>query len=173
MSAVNTVVLALGSNLGDRVTNLQSALDVLIESQVLSHVVASSIYETEPVGGPEQGQYLNAVIRGNTPLTPTALLQEAHRIEDQLGRVRTVHWGPRTLDIDILAYGNLELNSADLVIPHPRAHERAFVLLPWSEIDSHYEISTHGTVEKCLSAVSLDGVVPVVGAELHLKAGGI
>jgi len=171
--ALSSVALALGSNLGDRANNLQSALDALIDSNVLSAVVASGIYETEPVGGPEQGPYLNAVVRGNTLLTPTALLREVHRIEDQLGRVRTIHWGPRTVDIDILAYEDEVWDTEDLVIPHPRAHERAFVLMPWSEIDSEHEIGTQGTVAQCLAAVSRTGVVLREDAKLHVKTGGI
>jgi len=171
VSSLSSATLALGSNLGDRAANLQSALDALIDSGALSDVVVSGIYETEPVGGPEQGPYLNAVIRGKTSLTPHALLREANRIEDELGRVRMIHWGPRTIDIDILAYGNEVLDTEDLVIPHPRAHERAFVLLPWSEIDSECEIAAHGTVAQCLSAVSQDGVILFASAQLHVKAG--
>lgn len=166
MSAINQVALALGSNLGDRVANLQGALDELIASDILCEVETSSIYETEPVGGPDQGPYLNAVVQGSTVLTPEDLLAAVQEVENALGRVRTVRWGPRTVDIDILAYGHEVWNTENLVIPHPRAHERAFVLMPWSEIDSAFEIAGHGTVSECLSDVPDDGIELYEGNQL-------
>ena len=172
MPAVNQVVLSLGSNLGDRVANLQHALDSLIKSHVLIDVAVSSVYETEPVGGPDQGPYLNAVVLSVTQLEPEHLLTAVHRIEDELGRVREVHWGPRTVDIDILAYNNLALETPDLVIPHPRAHERAFVLIPWNELDAQFVIAGHGTVQECLADVSRDGVELYSDVQLHVRNGG-
>ena len=171
MSAINQVALALGSNLGDRVANLQGALDALIASDILCEVETSSIYETEPVGGPDQGPYLNAVVQGLTALTPEDLLAAVQDIENALGRIRTVRWGPRTVDIDILAYGHEVWNTEKLVIPHPRAHERAFVLMPWSEFDSAFEIPGHGTVGACLASVSRDGIVLHSDARLTVKRG--
>jgi len=169
--AVNKVALALGSNLGDRAANLQHALDALVDSEVLSNVAVSSIYETEPVGGPDQGPYLNAVVLGVSALEPEHLLTAVHRIENQLGRVREVHWGPRTVDIDILAYGREVWNTEQLVIPHPRAHERAFVLIPWSELDAQFVIAGHGTVQECLASSSSDGVELYSGVQLHVRKG--
>ena len=171
MSTLNSAVLALGSNLGDRVDNLQRALDALIDSGVLVSVFASSIYETDPVGGPEQGPYLNAVVRGQTKLDPAELLVHAHLIEDQLGRVRTIHWGPRTIDIDILAYDQKVLDTENLTIPHPRTHERTFVLMPWNEIDSEYEIPGRGKVSTCLAALPQGGIELYEDARLIVKAG--
>lgn len=171
MPAVNKVALALGSNLGDRAANLQHALDALVDSEVLSNVAVSSIYETEPVGGPDQGPYLNAVVLGVSALEPEHLLTAVHRIENQLGRVREVHWGPRTVDIDILAYGREVWNTEQLVIPHPRAHERAFVLIPWSELDAQFVIAGHGTVQECLASSSSDGVELYSGVQLHVRKG--
>ena len=171
MSTLNSAVLALGSNLGDRAANLQRALDSLIDSGALTGVVASSIYETDPIGGPEQGPYLNAVVRGLTKLDPADLLAHAHRIEDQLGRVRTVHWGPRTVDIDVVAYGQEVLATDDLTIPHPRAHERTFVLMPWNEIDSDAEIPGRGSVSTCLAALPLEGIEAYAHSRLIVKAG--
>jgi 2-amino-4-hydroxy-6-hydroxymethyldihydropteridine diphosphokinase len=170
--AVNKVALALGSNLGDRAANVQHALDALIDSEVLTNVAVSSIYETEPVGGPDQGPYLNAVVLGASHLEPEELLTAIHQIEDELGRVRGVHWGPRTVDIDILAYSDEVWNTADLVIPHPRAHERAFVLIPWSELDGQFVIAGHGTVQECLAGLSRDGVELYSDAVLHVRNGG-
>jgi len=171
VSAVNQIALALGSNLGDRVANLQGALDAMVASGILRDTATSRIYETEPVGGPEQGPYLNAVVEGWTELLPEELLAALQGVEDQLGRVRTVRWGPRTIDIDILAYGHEVWNTQKLVIPHPRAHERAFVLMPWSELDSAFEIPGHGTVGACLASVSRDGIVLHSDARLTVKRG--
>ncbi|MDX1449454.1 MAG: 2-amino-4-hydroxy-6-hydroxymethyldihydropteridine diphosphokinase [Acidimicrobiia bacterium] len=125
-------VIALGSNVGDRLSQLRSGVAGLRD---LGEVVAvSSLYETDPVGGPEQDRYLNAVAVVDTALEPLALLDALHRIEGDSDRVREVRWGPRTLDLDIVAYGNLRTATPELEIPHPRAHERHFVLAPLVEV---------------------------------------
>jgi 2-amino-4-hydroxy-6-hydroxymethyldihydropteridine diphosphokinase len=101
----------------------------------LADVVAvSPVYETDPVGGPEQGPYLNCVVQLSTDLTPRQLLELAHRLEQEAGRVRTVRWGPRTLDVDVLLVGDLTVDDPDLVVPHPRLRERAFVLIPLADL---------------------------------------
>lgn len=123
-------VLALGSNLGDRLGYLRHAV------RNLGHVVAQSqVYETAPVGGPDdQGAYLNMVVVVDTPLDPFALLRRCQRVEASAGRERKVHWGPRTLDIDILFHDDVRLESPGLIIPHPRIGDRRFVLAPLSEV---------------------------------------
>lgn len=124
--------VALGSNLGDRLQHLRTAVAGL---RRLGDVVAtSSLYETEPVGGPEQGRYLNAVVLLETELDPEALLQELHRLERESDRTRDVRWGPRTLDLDLITYEGLRISEPFLVVPHPRAHERRFVLAPLLEV---------------------------------------
>jgi len=122
--------IALGSNLGDRRGYLRDAV------AALGDVVATSrVYETDPVGGPgDQGPYLNMVVEVETPLDPFALLRRCQRIEAQAMRQRTVRWGPRTLDVDIVLYDGVEIDSPDLVLPHPRFAERRFVLAPLSEL---------------------------------------
>lgn len=127
---VNTAYVALGSNLGDRESFLR--LGVL----GLGHVTAmSSVYETDPVGGPDdQGPYLNMVVELETSLDPFALLRRCQRIESEAMRQRSVHWGPRTLDVDIIQFGDIRVDSEDLVVPHPRFAERRFVLEPLAEI---------------------------------------
>jgi 2-amino-4-hydroxy-6-hydroxymethyldihydropteridine diphosphokinase len=95
----------------------------------------SPVYETAPVGGPEQPDYLNAVVAVDTASTPRALLELAHAIESAADRVRTVRWGPRTLDVDVLLVGEERVDDADLVVPHPRMEERAFVLVPLADLD--------------------------------------
>lgn len=134
-SAPVRVVLALGSNLGDRAATLSSALGALRAVHGLADVVASPVYETPPVGGPEQGPYLNAVVLATTTLSPRDLFRAAQAVEAAHGRVREVRWGPRTLDVDLVAYGDLVSRDAQLALPHPRAHERGFVLVPWARLD--------------------------------------
>jgi 2-amino-4-hydroxy-6-hydroxymethyldihydropteridine diphosphokinase len=136
------VFLALGSNLGDRVGNLAAARDALARG-VLDNVTASSIYDTEPWGPIKQGRYLNQVVRGTTTLAPRALLRELQKIELSLGRDRAKdeRYGPRTIDLDILLYDHVELNEADLTIPHPRMTARPFVLVPLAEIAPDLKIS--------------------------------
>jgi 2-amino-4-hydroxy-6-hydroxymethyldihydropteridine diphosphokinase len=127
--------LALGSNLGDRLEHLRAASRKLDATQGLDVVRSSRVYETEPVG-PPQPPYLNAVIEVVTTFTPRELLEAARGVEDSLGRVRAEHWGPRTIDVDILVYDELTIDEPDLVIPHPRMHERGFVLVPLGELDA-------------------------------------
>ncbi len=127
-----TAYLSLGSNLGDRKGNLARALNLLSQQVVVDKV--SSIYETEPVGYRDQPLFLNIVCRISTRLSPARLLQLAKQIEAKLGRTNSFRNAPRTIDIDILFYGNKVLNSEGLTIPHTRLTERAFVLVPLAEI---------------------------------------
>jgi 2-amino-4-hydroxy-6-hydroxymethyldihydropteridine diphosphokinase len=126
--------LALGSNLGDRLAFLQGAVDELGRSAGVRVVALSSVFETAPVGGPPQDDYFNAVVAVDTELDPWVLLELAHRCEDTAGRVRETRFGPRTLDVDVLLYGDLHLDDPALTIPHPRMWERAFVLAPLREL---------------------------------------
>jgi 2-amino-4-hydroxy-6-hydroxymethyldihydropteridine diphosphokinase len=132
---MHTLLLGLGSNLRDRLANLQAAVDLLALEGI--HTTACSrVWETEPVGGPQgQPEYLNAVIVTGTDLDPVAALAAAHRVEDRLGRVRDVRWGPRTIDVDLLLYDGVERSDPTLILPHPRIAERAFVLLPLLDVD--------------------------------------
>jgi 2-amino-4-hydroxy-6-hydroxymethyldihydropteridine diphosphokinase len=129
------VVLAVGANLGDRRAALQAALDALGGYEGVRLVAVSSVIETAPVGGPEQPDYLNAVLLVDTVLAPLELLAACQQIENDLGRRRVERWGPRTLDIDLISYRDLVASSSQLEVPHPRAAERAFVLAPWLELD--------------------------------------
>jgi 2-amino-4-hydroxy-6-hydroxymethyldihydropteridine diphosphokinase len=128
-----SVFLGFGSNLGDREAAIREALKRLAASG-FRPVARSSLWLTEPVGGPPQGAFLNAVAAGETSLSPEELLATSLRIEQELGRVRTVPNGPRTIDIDVLFYGTLRLDRSGLRLPHPRLHERRFVLAPLAEI---------------------------------------
>lgn len=140
------VVLAIGSNLGDRDETLVSAVRELNDVEGLRVVARSTVLETDPVGGPDQPVYLNAVLLCDCWLTPFDLLEACQRVEANHDRTRTVRWGPRTLDIDIITYGQLVDDDERLTLPHPRAHERAFVLVPWSEIDPEATLPGHGPV---------------------------
>jgi 2-amino-4-hydroxy-6-hydroxymethyldihydropteridine diphosphokinase len=163
---VNRAVLALGANLGDRAAALQGALDALAEqTQVVS---VSAIYQTEPVGGPAQPEFYNAVVVVDTDLSAGALLDLAHRIENAAGRVRTVRWGPRTLDVDIIAVDEERSDDPTLTLPHPRAHERAFVLLPWLDADRDATLPGHGAVADLVAALDADGVHRLDAPRLRL-----
>ena len=130
--------LAIGSNLGERLAYLQSALDALRAESAVEVVAWSRVYETEPVGGPEQDAYLNAVIAVDTALEPFALLEVAHILEQSAERLRTVRWGPRTLDVDILLLGDIAMDDPLLTIPHPRMMERPFVLIPLRDVNPDF-----------------------------------
>lgn len=131
-----TVYLGIGTNLGDRLSNIKQALRLLANIEGVKVVRHSSIYETEPVGYLEQPFFLNMVCQLQTWLTPRQLLLQTQKIEQILKRVRTVRWGPRTMDLDILLFGNRIIQQPDLVIPHPRMLERSFVMVPLAELAS-------------------------------------
>lgn len=154
------VVLALGSNLGDSARILQGAVSALEAIEGLRLRGVSSVFETDPVGGPEQEPYLNAVVVGDTDLTPIDLLEATQQVEQSFHRVRDVRWGPRTLDVDILAIGDLTLDSERLTVPHPRAHERGFVLVPWADVDPDGMVPGRGAVIDLLEQVTAEGVRP-------------
>jgi len=126
--------LAVGSNLGNRRKNIKKALDYLAKTKGIKIEKASRIYETKAIGGVAQGKFLNAAIKIKTSLTPQLLLKTVKNIEKDLGRKKTVRWGPREIDLDILLYGNKFIKIKNLIIPHPRMFEREFVLRPLREI---------------------------------------
>ena len=126
--------LGIGSNLGDRLANLQFAVDGLAAADGVVVVAVSAVFETDPVGGPEQPDYLNAVVAVDTTLTPRELLEVGQRLEADAHRVRVEQWGPRTLDVDVLLFGDAPVDEPDLVIPHPRWLERDFVLAPLADL---------------------------------------
>jgi 2-amino-4-hydroxy-6-hydroxymethyldihydropteridine diphosphokinase len=146
-------VLSLGSNLGNSAEILSSAAEALNE---VSEVIAlSSFYQTRPVGGPPQPDFINAVVIIETNLEPEELLLVAQAIEGAHGRERnenSVKWGPRFLDIDLIKCDEMLVNSPDLTIPHPRAHEREFVLRPWNEIDPAATLPGFGAISQLLES---------------------
>ena len=151
------VALGLGANLGDRVAALQGGVDVVAPH--LENAVVSSVYETVPVGGPAQPDYANAVLVGDFAGDPLELLELAQRAEAAWSRTREVRWGPRTLDVDVLVVGDLVRDDPVLTLPHPRARERAFVLLPWAEADPDAVLPDGTRVADLAAALgTVDGV---------------
>ena len=130
--------LGIGSNLGDRVSHLQRAVDGLASTSGIEVAALSPVYETAPVGGPPQPDYLNAVVAVDTTLSPRELLVLANRLEADADRVRKERWGPRTLDVDVLLVGDERVDDADLVVPHPRMTDRAFVLVPLADLEPEW-----------------------------------
>lgn len=166
------VVIALGSNLGDRGEMIAAAVASLQALAGLTVTRVSPVVETDPVGGPEQPTYLNAVAVGRCSLTPAALLDALHGIEDSHGRTREVRWGARTLDLDLVSFGRpggrheVVSNDPSLILPHPRAAERAFVLAPWNQVDPQARLrvgtgeSSIRPVKELLAALDCSGVRP-------------
>jgi 2-amino-4-hydroxy-6-hydroxymethyldihydropteridine diphosphokinase len=164
-----TAHVALGSNLGNRRAYLQRAVAALRESAEVQRVRVSSVYETAPVGGPEgQGPYLNAAAELETALPPEQLLLLLHAIEADCGRVRTISDGPRTLDLDLLMYGDRVISTAQLTVPHPRMHERAFVLVPLAELapGAIHPVMNQNVAELLTRLLGMRPIGPSPGREL-------
>jgi 2-amino-4-hydroxy-6-hydroxymethyldihydropteridine diphosphokinase len=141
-------VIALGANLGNPQENIDLALALLKDATEITAI--SSMYITKPVGGPAQPDYINAVALAESELPAADFLSMLHGIETALGRERVEHWGPRTIDLDLIQYGSILSYSDELLLPHPRAHERRFVIEPWHEIDPDGILLTHGRIDALL-----------------------
>jgi 2-amino-4-hydroxy-6-hydroxymethyldihydropteridine diphosphokinase len=141
-------VVALGANLEEPRIAVELAIELL--KQATDVTAISSLYETKPVGGPEQDNYINAVLTLESDLPASELLSLLHGIEKSMGRVRNEKWGPRVIDLDLIQYGSLLSKSEELTLPHPHAHERRFVLEPWHEIDADAILLTHGRIDQLL-----------------------
>jgi 2-amino-4-hydroxy-6-hydroxymethyldihydropteridine diphosphokinase len=166
---VSRAALALGSNLGDRVGLLQGAVDALLAVPGIEAVAVSPVYATDPVGGPaDQPEYLNAVLVVDTDLEPLDLLRHCHDVERAAGRERSVRWAARTLDVDLLAVGATTWADDDLRLPHPRAHERAFVLVPWADVDPDFVLPGHGRLAGLAAAADRTGLRPQPAVALGL-----
>ena len=130
----NEALLSIGSNMGDRLANIEEAVRLLKETDGISDIRVSSLYETEPVGYEDQDCFYNICVLCTTTLEPMELLGRIHEIEEMLHRKRIIRWGPRTIDIDIIIYGDVKMDDEVLTIPHPRYQERAFVLMPMMDL---------------------------------------
>lgn len=163
MHPIRRCVVSLGSNLGERMYALQGALDALGDTPEVWVTGVSSVYETEPVDAPKGSKsFLNVVVTLDTTLSARTLLERAHAVEEAYGRERGADVpvnSPRTLDVDLIVVGDRFADDADLKLPHPRAAERAFVLVPWFELEPDAEIPGFGTVAELLEKTGRDGVV--------------
>ena len=149
----NKVYLSLGSNVGDRIKNLLSAVEKISCIECTEIEMQSSVYETKPIGYTEQGLFLNMAVLITTCIKPIHLIKKLQSIEDSLARKRIIKWGPRTIDIDILLYENLKLEKDNLILPHPRMHDRAFVLIPLRDIYPDFNLkgkSIDELLKKCI-----------------------
>lgn len=162
------VVLALGSNLGDRLANLQAGVDHLASASGLRLRAVSAIFETAPVGGPAQPDYLNAVLLADSDLPARSILDQCQAAERALRRVRKQRWGPRTLDVDLIACDDEVSTDPVLTLPHPRAHERAFVLAPWLDVDPAAHLAGFGSVADLLANADMTGVTRLDGPALDV-----
>lgn len=158
---IRRCVVSLGSNLGDRLARLQGAVDALAETPDVVLTAVSTVYETEPVDSPQDApRFLNVVVLLDTTLPARMLLERAQAIEAAFGRERTgVGNAPRTLDVDLILVGNRRADDETLVLPHPRAHERAFVLVPWAELEPEAELPGMGAVAELAEKVGSQRVV--------------
>ncbi|CAB4579369.1 unannotated protein [freshwater metagenome] len=141
-------IVALGANLEEPQSAIELAVALLREATDVTSV--SSMYKTKPVGGPAQPDYVNAVVIIESDLPAIEFLHLLHGIEKCMGRIRAEKWGPRVIDLDLISYGSIISQSEELTLPHPRAHERRFVLEPWIEIDPQAHLITHGPVSEIL-----------------------
>jgi len=153
MHPIRRCVLAIGSNLGERMNNLQGAVDALADTPEVWLTAVSPVYETAPVDAPEGSKdFLNAVVLADTTLSARTLLERALAVEDAYGRERTAEPNaPRTLDVDLIVVGDRQAHDDDLVLPHPKAHGRAFVLAPWHDVEPDAELLGHGPVTELLA----------------------
>ncbi|MEJ7629378.1 MAG: 2-amino-4-hydroxy-6-hydroxymethyldihydropteridine diphosphokinase [Nocardioidaceae bacterium] len=169
MRPIRLAVLSLGSNAGDRLANLQGAINALADTPEVNIVTVSSVYETTPVNAPDGSpEFLNAVLLADSTLSVNVLLDRAMAVEDAYGRERTEPNGPRTLDVDLVVVGGRLSDTDELTLPHPRAHERAFVLVPWLEIDPHAQLPGRGKVADLLEDLDTSGVVRRPDLELEI-----
>jgi 2-amino-4-hydroxy-6-hydroxymethyldihydropteridine diphosphokinase len=151
--------VGLGSNLGEREEMIQAALDAIARSRGIRLLRCSSVIETDPVGGPPQGRFLNAVAEVEVEIGPRDLLHRLLAMEEGMGRIRGERWGPRTIDLDLLLYGEEVRDEGDLVVPHPRMRDRLFVLRPLAELDGSLRIPPgEETVEAILDRMERTGV---------------
>ncbi len=158
MSPLREAVFSIGSNLGDRLEFLQGAVNHLRTTPGLTVTGISSVYETTPVGPVDQPDFLNLVVLTESSLASMVMLERALAIEDAFDRIRTVPGGPRTVDVDLIAVNDRRINNDFITLPHPRAHERGFVLVPWLEVNPKAELVGQGRVVDLVAGVDISGV---------------
>jgi 2-amino-4-hydroxy-6-hydroxymethyldihydropteridine diphosphokinase len=157
---IRRAVLSLGSNQGDRLGNLQEAIDSLLDAPGIWAVAVSPVYETKPVDELDQPDFLNAILLVDTEMSGKTLLERCHAVEEAFGRGRVYEErrGPRRLDIDVIRLADRELHTPEITLPHPRAHERAFVLMPWHDVEPDGELPGRGPISELLGKLDQTGV---------------
>ena len=168
LRGVQWAFLGLGSNIEDRIDYLQSAVEALDAHAKIRVDAISGVYETEPVGGPEQGPYLNMAVRIATLLSPAGLLRACQEVERALGRERQERWGPRTIDVDILLYGGRRIRRRNLEVPHPRLVERPFALVPLMEVAPGHRLPDGRSIASVLATLAPIEGVAMIGSFVHL-----
>ncbi|MBO0840991.1 MAG: 2-amino-4-hydroxy-6-hydroxymethyldihydropteridine diphosphokinase [Sciscionella sp.] len=161
---MTTAVLSIGSNLGDRLANLRLAVDGLggVDGDGIELLAVSSVYATAPWGVVDQDDFYNAVLIARADRSPRQWLELALLLEKRAGRVRERRWGPRTLDVDVITVDDVECaDDRELILPHPRAHQRAFVLLPWLEIEPDAVLPGRGPIAELAAALPADELAGV------------
>jgi len=171
MHPIRRCVIAIGSNLGERLNNLQGAVNSLADTPEVWVTAVSPVYETAPVDAPDGSKdFLNAVVLADTTLSARTLLERALAVEDAYGRERTTErHAPRTLDVDLIVVGDRRADEEDLVLPHPRAAERAFVLVPWLDLEPDAEIPGVGPIAELVEKTGRDGVTVREDIELEYR----
>ena len=165
---MNVAYLSLGSNLDGRLGYLREAVELLDKDEQVSVLAVSSVYETDPVGFADQGKFLNIALKLETSYTAFGLLKKCQDIESELGRKRIIRWGPRTIDLDILLYNQENIEAENLIIPHPRMQERAFVIIPLLEIEPNIQLPA---MNRPLQTV-LEGIPDKEGVRLWKRKNG-
>lgn len=155
MTSAVVAYLAIGSNVGDRLRNLREAVRLLREAARVEVDAVAPVYETQPVGVRDQPWFLNSVVRVRTTLSPHGLLRLAKEIEDSVGRTPTYRWGPREIDVDVLLYDQRAIEASDLVIPHPRMTERAFVLMPLRDLEPAWRDPSGTAIDELLARLKV------------------
>lgn len=166
LRGVQWAFLGLGSNIEDRLGYIQDAVNAINVHPKIRVDAVSSVYETEPVGGPEQDPYLNLVARVATLLSPRKLLAATQQVEHDLGRVRAERWGPRTIDVDILLYGDRVVKRRHIQIPHPRLDQRPFALVPLMEVAPGHRLPDGRSIASILARLAPVTGIAMVGAQV-------
>jgi 2-amino-4-hydroxy-6-hydroxymethyldihydropteridine diphosphokinase len=172
LKPIRRAVLSIGSNMGDRLANLQNAIEGVLDAPGIWGIAVSPVYESKAVGDVEQDDFLNAVLIVETEMSGKTLLERGHAVEEAYGRspIPEQRRGPRRIDVDLITLGDRVLEDPEITIPHPRAHERPFVLRPWLDVDPDAELPGHGRVADLLAAMDMSGIRRRDDLELEIPA---
>lgn len=165
---MNKAYLGLGTNMGNRENYLRKAVEIINNNQEIKILKVSKVYETKAWGLKEQGDFLNLCVEIETELNPQELLEVCHKVEEELNRVRTIRWGPRTIDVDILFFNDMLSLDENLTLPHPRIKERAFVLIPLMDLNTNLIIDNK-PISYYLNKLSKDEIEEVKEFNMNIQ----